>query len=169
MVVAIERRHEIARAPLRIAEREQARECNHCGALDFCASCDGDCYVCGREIVQLEVVRNGPTPFTSTLRVLRYRGDSPAMRDTTMTVRTIQITPSRTRLLFTPQAQAQSARSLVQQGNQAYESKNYQEALDAYEKAAEIEPDSPRIWFNKGDALYQQGEFEKALDAYEQA
>jgi Ca-activated chloride channel family protein len=72
-------------------------------------------------------------------------------------------------LLLPPFAHAQSARSLVQQGNQAYESKNYKEALDAYEKAAEIEPDSPRIWFNKGDALYQQGEFEKALDAYEQA
>ena len=64
---------------------------------------------------------------------------------------------------------AQSARNLVQQGNQAYESGNYKDALDSYEEAAALEPDSARIWFNKGDALYQQGEFDKAADAYEQA
>ena len=66
-------------------------------------------------------------------------------------------------------AHAQSARQFVQQGNEAYRQENYQDALEAYEQAAEVDPDSPRIWFNKGDALYQQGEFEKAIDAYEQA
>ena len=66
-------------------------------------------------------------------------------------------------------AHAQSARQFVQQGNEAYRQENYQDALEAYEQAAEVDPDSPRIWFNRGDALYQQGEFEKAIDAYEQA
>ena len=64
---------------------------------------------------------------------------------------------------------AQSARQLVQQGNESYQQEQYDDALKAYEQAAEVEPDAPGVWFNKWDALYQQGEFDKAIDAYEQA
>ena len=66
-------------------------------------------------------------------------------------------------------AWAQSPRSLVTEGNKAYQQKKYSEALHHYEKAGQTKPDSPRIWFNKGDALYRQGKFTEAMDAYEQA
>ena len=66
-------------------------------------------------------------------------------------------------------AQAESARSLVEKGNEAFERGNYQEALAFYEAAGQQEPESARVWFNKGDALYRQGRFDEAAGAYEQA
>ncbi len=66
-------------------------------------------------------------------------------------------------------AVAQSARSLVGEGNRAYADKQFPEALEHYKDAESLKPDSPQIWFNKGDALYQQGKFSEAIDAYEQA
>lgn len=66
-------------------------------------------------------------------------------------------------------ARGQSARGLVKQGNEAYQNERYEEALNAYAKAAEVEPDSPHIWFNRGSALYRKGEYGKAIDAFEQA
>lgn len=65
-------------------------------------------------------------------------------------------------------AQAESAKALVSEGNEAYAGRRYQDALNAYEEASKTRPDSPHIWFNKGDALYQQGQFSSAMDAYEQ-
>ena len=72
-------------------------------------------------------------------------------------------------LLAAPAVYAQSARSLVQQGNQAYQKEDYSNALESYEKAAEQAPDSPHIWFNRGTALYKEGQYDKAMDAFEQA
>jgi len=69
----------------------------------------------------------------------------------------------------TTPAEAQSARALVGEGNQAYAEEQYPEALRQYEQAESLAPNSPHIWFNKGDALYQQGRFAEAIDAYEQS
>ncbi|MCW5979438.1 MAG: tetratricopeptide repeat protein [Bryobacteraceae bacterium] len=66
-------------------------------------------------------------------------------------------------------ARAESARALVERGNQAYRERQYEEALRAYEEAAQQKPDSPHVWMNKGNALYRQGDFRGALDAYENA
>ena len=66
-------------------------------------------------------------------------------------------------------AAADSPRSLVSKGNDAYHAERFDEALNAYESAGEQKPDSARIWFNKGDALYRQGRFTEAMDAFERA
>jgi len=65
--------------------------------------------------------------------------------------------------------QADSARRLVTEGNRAFASGRYDEALRAYEKAAVAEPESARILFNKGAAAYMQGNFQQAIDLFEQA
>ena len=72
-------------------------------------------------------------------------------------------------LVVAPLAYPQSARSLVQQGNESYQKEEYGSALDSYEKAAEQAPGSPHIWFNRGSALYKEGQYDKAIDAFEQA
>ena len=72
-------------------------------------------------------------------------------------------------LVGVPTAYSQSARSLVRQGNEAYQKEEYSNALESYEKAAEQAPDSPRIWFNRGSALYKEGQYDKAMGAFEQA
>ena len=72
-------------------------------------------------------------------------------------------------LAAAPAVFAQSARTLVRQGNEAYQKEEYSSALESYEKAAEQAPDSPRIWFNRGSALYKEGQYDKAMDAFEQA
>ena len=54
-------------------------------------------------------------------------------------------------------ASAESVRSLVESGNEAYEQGDYVKSLDNYERAAEAEPDSAVVIFNKGNALYKQG------------
>ena len=58
---------------------------------------------------------------------------------------------------------------MVEQGNQAYAAENYEQALEAYEKASELEPDSARIWFNRGSTLYKQEDYTAAGDAFEKA
>ncbi len=72
-------------------------------------------------------------------------------------------------LAAVPLAHAQSARSLVKDGNEAYERERYGEAMNSYQAAADELPESAEIWFNKGDALFQQGQYEEAMRAYEQA
>lgn len=64
---------------------------------------------------------------------------------------------------------AESARSLVEEGNRLYSEGQFEEALQSYEKALEAAPGEPAILYNKGNALYRQGEYDKAYDAYRQA
>ena len=64
---------------------------------------------------------------------------------------------------------AESARTLVGQGNQQYKEQRYKEALGSYEKAEKAKPDSSHVLFNKGNALYMQGDYPRARDAYENA
>ena len=45
----------------------------------------------------------------------------------------------------------------------------YDEALDAFNKAIELDGTVPDYWFNKGNVLNNLGEFEQALDAYQEA
>lgn len=64
---------------------------------------------------------------------------------------------------------AESARSLVESGNEAFHQGDFAASLKNYEKAAESEPDSAIVLFNKGDALYKQGKFAEAINIFEQA
>jgi len=69
--------------------------------------------------------------------------------------------------VLTTQAAAASPRDLVASGNERYKEAKFSGALEFYDRALELMPDSPEILFNKGNAHFQNGEFEKARDAYE--
>ena len=73
-------------------------------------------------------------------------------------------------LLLVPGAvTAESARSLVESGNEAFRQGDFVTSLDNYEKAAESEPDSAVVLFNKGAALYKQEKYDEALNVFEGA
>ena len=63
-------------------------------------------------------------------------------------------------------ASGASVRSLVNEGNAAYEVEDYDGALEAYNQAAEADPNSPQASFNRGAALYRKGRFDEAIPAY---
>ena len=71
--------------------------------------------------------------------------------------------------LFPITAFAESARQMVQSGNNAYLAGDYKKSFEEYDKASAAEPDSPVILFNKGNALYKQGAYDEAVKTYEQA
>jgi tetratricopeptide (TPR) repeat protein len=55
-------------------------------------------------------------------------------------------------------------------GNALFDLKRYEEALEAYEKAIELNPeDAADAWNGKGSALEALGRYEEALEAYEKA
>ncbi len=66
-------------------------------------------------------------------------------------------------------ASAESARSLVESGNEAFSRGDYAASLEKYERAAGSDSDAAIILFNKGDALYRQNKFQEAFDVFEQA
>ena len=73
-------------------------------------------------------------------------------------------------ILFSPALMhAESARQLVQSGNNAYQAGDYKKSLEDYDKAAAAEPDSPVILFNKCNTLYKQEAYDEAIKMYEQA
>lgn len=72
-------------------------------------------------------------------------------------------------VLFPFPAAAESARSLVESGNELFSRGDFGASLEKYEKAAEAEPESAIILFNKGDALYRQERFTDAFNVFEQA
>ena len=70
-------------------------------------------------------------------------------------------------ILLSAGAWGQAPAKLVKTGNAAFSAGKYDEALNAYEKAAVDAPESPQIYFNKGAVYYQKGEYAKAKDAWE--
>ncbi len=66
-------------------------------------------------------------------------------------------------------ANAESPSRLIRQGNTAYLSGKYDEALSAYDEASVEAPESAHIYFNKGTALYQKGDYAGAEKAFEKA
>ena len=66
-------------------------------------------------------------------------------------------------------AQAVSARKLIQQGNAAYQSGKFEEALSAYDEASVDAPESPEIYYNRGAVFYRQEDYEQAKAAFEKA
>ncbi len=55
----------------------------------------------------------------------------------------------------------------VQEGNEAFEAGEYQQAQEAYDSALETMPESVAAAYNSANALHKRGEYEKALSAYE--
>jgi len=62
-----------------------------------------------------------------------------------------------------------SASSLNQKGNELYEEKKYQSALDFYRKAQVKKPEQPEILYNIGTTLYQNGQFTDAAHELEKS
>lgn len=53
------------------------------------------------------------------------------------------------------------------QGEQAYESQNYEEAAQAFEEGLKKAPDSPALRNNEGHAQYQNKNYDKAIENYQ--
>lgn len=64
---------------------------------------------------------------------------------------------------------AQSARSLVATGNEAYQSGKYDDALTAYRQAQVTSPHDALGKFNEGAALFRKEEFEEAASVFRSA
>jgi len=56
--------------------------------------------------------------------------------------------------------------SELEKGNQLYAERRFDEALEFFQKFAEINPTVYQIYFNIGDVYREQGEFEKANEQY---
>ncbi len=72
-------------------------------------------------------------------------------------------------LVFTAHAGGTSPRDLIASGNRSYGEARFSQALEFYDRALELMPDSPEVLLNKGNAHFQNGEFDKARDAYGRA
>ena len=59
-----------------------------------------------------------------------------------------------------------SASSWNKKGASLFNQGKYSEALQAFDKAIELDPKFPEIWYNKGNALYSQGKYDDAIKAY---
>ncbi len=64
---------------------------------------------------------------------------------------------------------AESMRSLVKAGNDAYKAGEFDEALNAYRQAQLEAPDNALGKFNEGGALYRKDEFDGAVEAFRAA
>lgn len=72
-------------------------------------------------------------------------------------------------LLVPAASQAASVRALVNDGNKALRSEEYEEALRSYDQALEQDPDSPFASLNRANALYRSGQYAEAAEAYTKA
>ncbi len=66
-------------------------------------------------------------------------------------------------------SKAQNEKPLIKKGNEAYEKKEYENAITNYQKATEKNPVNPIAQFNLGNALYKSSKTDEAIKAYENA
>ena len=64
---------------------------------------------------------------------------------------------------------AQNEKILIKKGNEAYEKKEYDNAITNYQKAAEKSPANSTAQYNLGNALYKNKKTDEAIQAYENA
>ncbi|NLF16151.1 MAG: tetratricopeptide repeat protein, partial [Lentisphaerae bacterium] len=72
-------------------------------------------------------------------------------------------------LAWSGSARADSARTMVRRGNDAYAAGRYEEAMKAYDQADVESPESPVVAFNRGAALYRTGDVAAAREAFSEA
>lgn len=72
-------------------------------------------------------------------------------------------------LLLPALSHAQQGNLYLRKGNKAYDSKDYKEAADDYQKALHHKSAAVKGKFNLGDAYFRQGQYEQAVEAYKQA
>ena len=61
----------------------------------------------------------------------------------------------------------ESAATWNENGTSLYSKGKYSEALQAFDKAIELNPTIPQIWYNKGNALFIQDRYDEAVTAYD--
>uniref|UniRef100_A0ACD5GZI5 Tetratricopeptide repeat protein n=1 Tax=Desertifilum tharense IPPAS B-1220 TaxID=1781255 RepID=A0ACD5GZI5_9CYAN len=44
---------------------------------------------------------------------------------------------------------------------------NYEQAIASYDRAIELQPDNPQLWYNRGNALYHAEAYEEAIASYQ--
>jgi Ca-activated chloride channel family protein len=72
-------------------------------------------------------------------------------------------------ILCVSAAAAQDDKVLVKQGNEAYKKRDFPAAIEAYRKAAEMNPQNQAAIYNLGSALYKNGDSAKAVKTYDLA
>lgn len=72
-------------------------------------------------------------------------------------------------LVITFYANAQEDQSLLLEGNQLYKNKQYDKAIDQYQKATDKNEKNPKAKYNLGNALYRSKKNDAAQKAYEGA
>ena len=60
-------------------------------------------------------------------------------------------------------------KEIILKGNEHYYKREYFEAIQAYDKALEIDSNNASIWYNKGYALSSLGKSNEAIEAYDKA
>ncbi len=66
-------------------------------------------------------------------------------------------------------ALAQNEKALIKKGNEAYEKKEYNNAITNYQQATTKNPANPTAQYNLGNALYKNKKTDEAVQAYENA
>jgi len=64
---------------------------------------------------------------------------------------------------------AQNDINSIRNGNKAYLTQKFDEAIGNYQKATTEDPSNYKAWYNLGNALYKKGKPDDAVHAYEQA
>lgn len=71
--------------------------------------------------------------------------------------------------LFPVTSKAQNAKELIKKGNEAYEKKEFGNAIQSYQQAAVKNPASATAQYNLGNALYRNNKADEAVQAYDEA
>lgn len=71
--------------------------------------------------------------------------------------------------LFPVTSKAQKDKELIKKGNEAYEKKEYDNAIKNYQQAAEKNPANATAQYNLGNALYKNNKTDEAVQAYDGA
>lgn len=66
-------------------------------------------------------------------------------------------------------SKAQHDKALIKKGNEAYEKKEYDNAIKNYQQAAQKNPDNSTAQYNLGNALYKNNKADEAVQAYDGA
>jgi len=66
-------------------------------------------------------------------------------------------------------SKAQNTKQLIKKGNEAYEKKDYDNAITQYQQATVKDPADPTAQYNLGNALYKNKKTDEAVQAYDEA
>ena len=66
-------------------------------------------------------------------------------------------------------SKAQNTKQLIKKGNEAYEKKEYDNAITQYQQATVKSPDDPTAQYNLGNALYKNKKTDESVQAYDEA